>query len=94
MRFPLLMLLTACQPAPVEIPPAPAPTRTVMEVYMHQDGKTNCVEQTEGEWRGDPSCCPEGFSPAGFSAPAATLYMAEDKPVRRIFRHLICLQDL
>ncbi|MCO4743166.1 MAG: hypothetical protein KC912_00155 [Proteobacteria bacterium] len=94
MRFAFLVALAGCQPAPIELPPAPPPARAVVELYMHADGKTNCVEQSEGEWRANATCCPDGFSPAGFSAPAATLYLdADGKPARRLFRHLVCMEN-
>ncbi|TNE84404.1 MAG: hypothetical protein EP330_29765 [Deltaproteobacteria bacterium] len=95
MRFAttLTLFLAACQPA-LEIPPPPPPARAVLTLYMHPDGKTNCVEAEGGEWQANPACCPKGFSPAGFSAPSATLYLDEsNSPNRRIFRHLVCLED-
>lgn len=89
----LMLALTACAQH-TEPPPAAEPARTVLEVYMHPDGKTNCVEEGSGEWRANPTCCPAGFSVAGFSAPAATLYLDEKGTAnRRIFRHVICLED-
>lgn len=94
MRIALIILLAGCQAPPPEPAPPPLPSRAVLTLYMHRDGKTNCVEQTDGEWHANATCCPDGFSPAGFSAPAATLYLDDtDKPMRRMFRHLVCLED-
>ena len=89
----LMLALAACAPPP-EPPPPAEPSRAVIEVYKHPDGRTNCVEEASGEWRGKPSCCPEGFSMVGFSAPAATVYVDEGgSSNRRIYRHLVCLED-
>lgn len=88
----LVLSLGACAP-----PPAPsAPSRAVIYAYRAKDGLTSCVDTDGSRWKGDRSCCPEGFSPAGFSVPSATeLYDPEAKGItRHLHRHLICLQDL
>lgn len=96
MRFltPVPLLFTLGCPTPAEPPPAPEAPRATLELYMHPDGKTNCVESADGEWQAVPSCCPDGFSLAGFSAPAVSLYLTEEeREIRRIYRHVVCLED-
>jgi hypothetical protein len=73
-------------------PPSAAP-RAVVEIYMHPNGLSNCVDEHDGKWKADPSCCPDGFEFVGFSAPAATAYeSANEKVSRRIYRHVVCLE--
>ena len=91
--FPVTLLLLACVP---DAPPAEpiAPARGSLHLYMHIDGKTRCVEESSGEWRANATCCPRGFSPAGFSTGAATAFTnSEDVETRRLYRHLVCLED-
>jgi len=86
--LPLLPLfLLGCQP------PNFTTTRAVVELYKHPNGLSNCVEEDDGKWKADPSCCPDGFDMVGFSAPAATAYEASNEKVsRRIYRHVVCLE--
>lgn len=97
MRFSLLLLpalfLAACDPPPAR------PSRAVIEIYMHPNGLSRCVDSDGERWKADASCCPEGFELAGFSAPAVTEYIPvsgddekENDPKRRIYRHVVCLQ--
>ena len=92
------MLLMGCELVPKDTPPPvpqelPSPARAVLELYMHQDGKTNCVDGARSPWQAY-QCCPEGFSHVGFSVPAATEYPdGEDDVDRRLYRHVVCLQD-
>ncbi|MCB9674056.1 MAG: hypothetical protein H6737_03010 [Alphaproteobacteria bacterium] len=77
--------------------PPSSGSRAVLELYMHPNGLSNCVDEHDGKWTADPSCCPAGFEVAGFSAPAATAYSkenkdGEEKENRRIFRHVVCLE--
>ena len=91
----VLPLLAACEP-----PPPVQAGRAVVEVYMHPNGLSNCVDEDGERWKADASCCPEGFEVAGFSAPAAYEFEPtiedEDKKggtKRRIFRHVVCLES-
>lgn len=78
-------------PAPQIVLPAPA--RAVLELYLHEDGSTRCVDGTDKPWVAY-KCCPDGFSPAGFSVRAATEYTSESQVDRTLYRHLVCLQDV
>jgi hypothetical protein len=61
---------------------------------MHPNGLSRCVEQDGERWKADASCCPDGFDLAGFTVPAATEYPKgeEQKPQRRLFRHVVCME--
>lgn len=88
----LLGSLGACQVPPPQI----VPSRAVLEVYMHPNGLSNCVD-TDGErWKADASCCPPGFELAGFSVPAVTETVtgAADDPKykRKLYRHAVCIE--
>lgn len=78
--------LVACQP-----PPSATALRTV-ELYMHPNGLSRCVEQDGDRWKADPSCCPDGFEPAGFTVPTSVEYLKNDKTQRTLYRHLVCLE--
>ncbi|MEZ4323274.1 MAG: hypothetical protein R3F61_37770 [Myxococcota bacterium] len=83
----LPLFLLGCQP------PVTAAPRAVVELYMHPNGLSNCVEESNGKWKADASCCPTGFEVAGFSVPAATSYeAANEKETRRLYRHLVCIE--
>lgn len=85
--FALLALgLAACQP-----PPAEAPKRT-LQLYMHPNGLSRCVEIDGDRWKADPSCCPKGFEVAGFSVPSAIEYLKDEKKQRTLYRHLVCME--
>ena len=91
-----LVTLTGCQTAS---------PRAVVEIYMHPNGLSNCVMTDGSKWVADASCCPVGFTLAGFSAPAVTAFesdvtekdgdevVTKKKTSRRIYRHVVCLQD-
>lgn len=92
MRSLIAIFLIGCTP-PASTPAAPS--RAVLEVYTAADGTTRCVEVKDGVWHASPSCCPAGFSVAGFSAPAATAYEHSTESIKKFtYRHVICLQDL
>ncbi len=83
------LIMVACQPAP------PASSRRVVELYMHPNGLSRCVELDGDRWKADPSCCPEGFEMVGFSVPAAIEYLKGekmDKVKRTLYRHVVCAE--
>jgi hypothetical protein len=82
----LLALVGGCNP------PNVTPARAVVELYMHPNGLSNCVDENDGRWKNDPSCCPEGFEFVGFSVPSAVEYPKDDKTTRRLYRHVVCLE--
>ncbi len=79
--------LMACQPPPSE------PSKRVLELYMHENGLSRCVEQEGERWKADASCCPDGFELAGCSVPAAIEYpKGEDGYKRTLYRHVVCTE--
>lgn len=85
--------LLGCQP-----PPA-SPSRAVVQLYMHPNGLSRCVEEDGDRWKADPSCCPTGWTLAGFAVPGVTAYPepgADDgegnKVNRRLYRHVVCVE--
>ena len=87
------LVLVACDPPPSR------PSRAVIEIYMHPNGLSRCVDSDGERWKADASCCPDGFDLAGFSAPAVTEYLPvgadpekDTDPKRRIYRHVVCMQ--
>lgn len=93
MRFLPVLFLFACNP-----PPATSAGR-VVEIYMHPNGLSNCVDVDGDRWKADASCCPEGYEVAGFSVPSVTEYLddpEEDgggRPIRRkLYRHVVCME--
>ena len=74
----LPLLAGACNP------PNVTPARAVVELYMHPNGLSNCVDENDGRWKNDPSCCPDGFEFVGFKVPAAVEYPKDDKTTRRL----------
>ena len=92
MRFLPVLFLLGCNP-----PPAPVSSGRVIEIYMHPNGLSNCVDVDGDRWKADASCCPEGYEVAGFSVPAVTEYVDEpekeggEKSVKRkLYRHVVC----
>lgn len=91
--LPLFALLVGCPP-----PPSSSPSKAVVELYRHPNGLSNCVEEDGEKWKADPSCCPAGFTVAGFSVPAVTAFVeptGEDgarKIDRKIYRHVVCME--
>jgi hypothetical protein len=70
-------------------------SRAVLNLYMHADGQTKCVELQGNTLVANPTCCPEGFSVAGFASPAATAYHHPDEGAKKYqYRHVVCLEDL
>ena len=93
------LLFAGCEVTPPDAPtPPPATTvvhqRAVLELYLHEDGKTRCVDGSSKPWAAY-RCCPDGFSPTGFSVRAATEYQdGEGEVDRTLYRHLVCVQDV
>lgn len=84
---PLVVLLAACDPPPSR------PARATVDLYMHPNGLSRCVEEDGEKWKADPSCCPQGFTLAGFSVPSVTQTAdADGKVTRRLYRHVVCLE--
>ncbi|MCB9668391.1 MAG: hypothetical protein H6736_02335 [Alphaproteobacteria bacterium] len=84
--------LLACQPPP-QAAAGPAPSsKRVIELYMHQNGLSRCVEQDGERWKADASCCPDGYDMAGFSVPAAVEYPKDDGVKRTLYRHVVCIE--
>lgn len=82
--------LTACAAPPAA---APAPDR-VIEIYMHPNGLSRCVEQEGDRWKADASCCPSGWDMLGFSVPAAIEYPKGEEGVKRtLYRHVVCAEN-
>lgn len=85
--LPLLLVgLTACEPPVVE------PPKRILELYMHKNGLSRCVEREGERWKADASCCPDGFDLAGFTVPAAIEYPKDDGVTRRLYRHVVCIE--
>jgi len=73
----------------------PDRARAVLTLYIHPDGQTKCVEVNGTAMTANPSCCPVGFSVAGFSSPAVTAYHHPEEGVKKYqYRHVVCLEDL
>lgn len=84
------LVLAACQPPPA----AQTAPKRVMELYMHPNGLSRCVDQEGDQWKVDPSCCPTGWEAAGFTVPAAIEYeKGEDGVKRTLYRHVVCLEQ-
>lgn len=93
MRFLPALILLGCNPPP------PSSAGRVIEIYMHPNGLSNCVDVDGDRWKADASCCPDGYEVAGFSVPSVTEYLGEpdeddgDRPVRRkLYRHVVCAE--
>jgi hypothetical protein len=87
LALPLLCVTLGCT--------QPDRSRAVLNLYMHADGETKCVELEGNTLVANPRCCPEGFSVAGFASPAATAYHHPDLGARKYqYRHVVCLEDL
>lgn len=91
----LLPAMFACNP-----PPPVKTSRATIEVYMHPNGLSRCVDEDGDRWKADAACCPEGFEVGGFSVPSAYEFEptpkseeAKGKTKRRLFRHVVCIES-